>query len=390
MAFPVWRRNKQVTVYYYDKNTQKQVQLSRKETKHLDQKPKDEVIAWVQTWERNNGKVQDRSNRIHLKDNDTLAALWKQYQSHRIKHRRRRIKTAKTESEIFDRHIIPFFVGNHQKKDPATWHDLVPEFHAHLFEQQYADRTIQKILWTLERFGKHLVFQRYMIFPFVVQVPARENHKVTPLKVSKSPEEIVDYVENSTFRYNRIDFKLMVLLGYFAALRPSELFALNKSDLLTSKIAEKYTKTLDGFRKHKIGSRLSISITKTLSSEEGAKPNELTKNEVSRAVVNIWHLPAARLIADLAKGKPEGRLFPFSYPWLERAWRTFVKPTLHSTPHDLRRASCLFLGRRMRIDLTLLQDHMRHAEIETTMLYTREPSVPKDLENTVQDFDDVA
>lgn len=390
MAFVNYRRkNKSVHVYYYDKSTAKLVQLPRSQTKHLDGKPADEVQAWVEKWEKEHGVAKERGTREVLKDDDKLLALWRQYQSHRMATRKRRTGTASKEGLLFERDIVSFFVREHQTKDPALWHDLVPKFHTHLFKKGIKDGTIQKILWTLERFGKHLVFQRYMSFPFVIQIPSRDNHKVTPLKVRKTPEDILKFVKDATIECN-INFRLAILLGYFAGLRPSETFALSKSDLLTGDTAEKLSGTYNGFKKFNLGSRLAIDVCKTVFDGKDGAPREMTKTETSCGVVNVWNSEAAKMIASLVKEMPNGRLFPYSLGWLNRAWRQYVKPKLRSTPHDLRRASALYLGRTVRIDLTLLQEHMRHAEIETTMLYTREPKRAEKTTKWKQDFDDVA
>lgn len=390
MAFPVFRRKtKKVYVYYTDpKNNHKLVQLPREQTEHLDGKPADEVYAWVEKFEAEHGIARNRAIRKILQEDDPLAVLWRKYQKNRSNTRKRRANTAKTETEIFEKDIVGFFVGKHGKKDPTLWHDLVPDFHDHLSDLGYADRTIQKTLWTLERFGKYLVFNRYMTFPFVVQVPARENHKFAVLKTEKGPEEILKFVDKFECAYD-IDFKLAILLGYFAALRPSELWALDKSDLLTGSNSE-LAKTAKGLQDYKLGSRLSVNVSKTLGDGKGAKPEEITKNEGSTDIVHIWHKEAAKKIAELARDKPNGRLFPFSYGWLERAWREHVKPTLELTPHDLRRASAVYLGRTKRIDLSLLQEHLRHSEIATTMLYTRRPKETPKKHKLKQDFDDVA
>jgi integrase len=388
MAFHQLRgvRNK-VYVYYHSAATNRLAQVPRELTQHLDGHPEQEIEAWIRQWESQHGRVRERSNRIHLGSGDKLTAVWIDYQTHRGKTRKRGDKHRKDETTVFESHIVPFFVGKHQRKDPTTWHNLVPGFHTHLFGRGLADATVRDILWTLRRFGEHLVFQRQMSFPFAVQAPARENRKVTPLKVRKSPDDIVAFVARTEFAYQDIDFGLAILLSYFGALRPSELFALEREDFLTGKAAEDHTRTLEGFREQKLGSRLSVVINKTLKS--GVGQEDSVKSDMSRAVVNIWHPGAARTIAELLKARPSGRLFPFSRDWLERAWCDYVKPKLGTTPHDLRRASALFLGREKRIPVTLLQEHMRHAEIETTMLYMREPSVPERVRVGRQDFDDV-
>lgn len=390
MASVTWRRNKEVTIYYWDNNSKKLVPLPRAQTKHLDGMPKDYVYKWVEDWEKEHGRTRARAERINLSEQDVLSVLWAQYQIHQMKRKKRRSSTAQDETEILEKYICPYFVGKYQKKDPSDWHPLIPGFHDYLFEK-YKDRTIQKILWTLERFGKYLIFKQHMTFPFVVEVPARGNDKITPLKARKTPEQIIKFVTDTDFGSIDIDFKLAILLGYFGALSPSELFALEKSDLITGAFAESQCKTLEGFKKHKLGSKLGVSINKTLPHRgKQVTSVSLTKNDYRTGIVNIWHSGAAKLIASMVRNKPDGRLFPYSYGWLERAWRENVKKRLGTTPHDLRRASCLYLGREVRIELTLLQEHMRHAEIETTMLYAREPSIPEKRIKFIQNFDDVA
>lgn len=388
MAFHQTRGAKgKVYVYYHDSGTNRLAQVPRELTRHLDGQPEQEIEAWVRQWEEKHGRARARSNRLNLGSGDKLTALWDDYQSHRGKTHKRSKDTRAAETSVFEIHISPFFVGKYQKKDPTTWHNLVPIFHTHLFKQGLADATVREILWTLRRFGEHLVFQRLMSFPFAVQAPARENRKITPLQVRRSPEEILKYVSRAEFEYKDIDFKLAVLLAYFAALRPSELFALDREDFLTGTEAEAHTRTLEGFRVAGLGSKLSVILTKTLVSGEGVVDS--VKSEESRAVVNVWHPEAAKVIAGILRERPKGRLFPFSRDWLERAWADFVKPGLGTTPHDLRRASALYLGRERRIPVTLLQEHMRHAEIETTMLYMREPRVPERVKAGSQDFDDI-
>lgn len=388
MASVLWRRNKQVTVYYWDNKAQKLVPLPRDQTRHLDGKPKDFVHKWVADWEKAHGKLVSRVNRSTLKDDDILALLWKQYQGHQAKRKNRRERTAEKETDILHGHLVPFFIERHQKKDPADWHALIPAFHDYLYEQKFADATVQKTLWTLERFGKYLVFKQHITFPFVVLPPARKAVKVTPLKTRKTPEEVLKYVRTHTHKHD-IDFNLAILLGYFAALGPGEVFALEREDLVTGAEAEGESKTLEGLRAHNLGSKLAVVISKTLPQE--GPPVPFTKNDFRLGVASIWHPEAAKLIASIVREKPEGRLFPFSMGWLARAWREQVRDKLGCTPHDLRRASCLYLGRTLRIEPTLLQEHMRHASLETTQLYMREPAVPeKKSKKRVQDFDDVA
>lgn len=393
MAFPVWRRkSKKVYVYYLDPKTNKLIQVPRETTVHLDGLSKEKVHEWIESWEKDHGIGRTRSKKIYLKDTDRLYILWKQYQTHRNMNRSRRDNTSTAEDELFKHHIVGFFVGIHGIKLPNQWHHLVVEFHSYLFEQKLSIRSIQKILWTFERFGKHLVWQRYMDYPFTIAIPSNKTSKVTPLKVKRTPEDILKFIKSEpNYKVKDIDFNLAVLLGYFAGLGPGELFALSKKDFLTGINAENNTKTLESFRKYNLGSRLSVIINKTLPAKGAqTEPVALLKNDFREGVVNIWHIEAAMLIAKMVSDRPDGRLFPFSYGYLQRTYRENVRPLLKVTPHDLRRSSCLYLGRTVRLELSLLQEHMRHAELETTMLYCREPSTPDIKIVSKQNFDDVA
>lgn len=399
MASIVWRRKtRKVYIYYTDPKNGVLKQAPRKETKHLDGQPPEVAEAWRDQWEQAHGIVRDRVSRTSLKEGDKLLQLWQQYQEYKASDSDtdRRAKTINAETQVFENHIVPYFVGTHEKKDPSQWHPLIPEFHLHLGKSNLAAASRRSILWTLKRFGESLVFAQYMSFPYAIRPPKSKVAKVTPLKVRKTPEEIIKFAKVATYEHAKsrtedrgdIDYNLAILLGYFGGFGPGELFALEKQDLLTGDFAEQNCKTLAGFRKHGLGSRLAVVVNKTLP--HVGDPVPLVKNDYRFGVSNIWNADAAKLISSIVKNLPDGRLFPFSYAYLVRRWREQVKPKLGATPHDLRRASGLYLGRTVRLELTLLQEHMRHAEIETTMLYTREPATPEKRQFRKQDFDDVA
>jgi integrase len=399
MAYVVWRRGgTRVYLYYYDNKAGRLIQAPRELTKEWDGLPRDEVYEKKRQWEEDHGQTKDRISRVILRADDKLTKLWGAYQAHQMKFKKRRPSTAHRETESFTGYICTFFVKTHRKKDPTKWHDLVPDFHNWLVEQSISDSYMRSILWTLERFGRYLVFARMMTFPFTIQTPTRNNSKVTPLKVRLSPEEVLELVNAVKFKRTpkkhashirtvNINFKLAILVGYFASLRPEELYALDREDFLTGLEAVNKSKTYSGLKDEKLGSKLAVRINKTIISN---KVEAVAKTHYSYGYVTIWHPEAARLIAEILKDAEPGRLFPFSRGWLDRAWREMVKPMLGATAHDLRRASGLYLGRVKRIPLTLLQEHMRHAEIETTMLYTRAPTIELEEKHTViQDFDDV-
>lgn len=398
MAHLVWRRGSKVYLYYYDTKAGKLVQVPRAVTKPWDGLPAEEVQALKRQWEDAHGQVRNRIERLSLGKDDKLRRLWDAYQTQRMRFKKRRESTAEKEQDVFESYICRFFVTTHQKKDPTQWHALVPDFHNWLFELPIQDSYRRKILWTLERFGKYLVFSRVMTFPFTIQTPTRDNNKETPLKVRVAPDDLLQICRvhsfkrphkkhASTKRVSRIHFKLAVLVGYFFSLRPEELWALEREDFLTGDQAAERSKTYSGLRSIGLGSRLAVTINKSLV---GGKVENLVKTDHSYGWVTCWHPGAAKVIAELLKEAPPGRLFPFSRGYVDKAWREVAFPLVGVTVHDLRRASGVHLGRTVRVPPTLLQDHMRHAELDTTLLYMREPSAKEQKKEAVtQDFDEV-
>jgi integrase len=398
------RSTRKAYVYYTDPSTKTVKQLPRALTKHLDNEPDSVAEAWIDSWAKNNGINRDRIERKNLKDGDKLLGLWKQYQEQKAsdfdRGQGRREKTIEVETARFLNHIVPFFVEQKQKKDPAHWAPFIPEFHTYLANKNLNAGTRRTILWILKRFGESMVFNGYLPAAFAIRPPRSKNEKVTPLKVRKNPEEIIEFAKS--FQKNsgklklvqagkvqaEINYGLAVLLGYFGGFGPGELYALEKGDLLTGEFARSSSKTLEGFRAHGLGSSLAVVINKTLPVVGDVVP--LVKNDYRFGVSNIWNVEAAKLVAKIVSALPEGRLFPYSYGYLTTRWRADVFPQLKATPHDLRRASGLYLGRVKRLEITLLQEHMRHAEVSTTMLYCREPSTPEKKQSAKQDFDDVA
>jgi integrase len=384
MASIVWRRaGQQVYVYYYDRAARKTKQVPREYTEKWDKWPREEVEAAVAKWLRENGLDAHRVDRRKLQASDSLSKLWAGYQKHtRVKKRggNRRAVTEKQENDLFERHILPFFVMQHERKNPTEWHGLVPEYHDWLGER-LGVRGVRKVLGILGRFGKWLVFRRLMWVPFAIQLPADVRAKITPLKRPVDPSEVMGFTstpviyEGRTYKKStrkqvllRVD--LMALLGYFASLRPEEVYALDREDILMGAQAVEHAELYPEFQKRGLGSKMAVVINKTLT---GPKVKPEVKSEAAEGVVLVWDVEAARRIRDIILGMPPGRLFRASRSTCDRSWR---EKGLGVTMHDLRRASCLYLGRVVRIPKDLLQEHARHEEEETTSLYTRKPKTP--------------
>jgi len=384
------RKSRRVYVYYYDKKAGRQVQVPRDLTKHLDGHPTESVEAWVAEWERENGMVRARIERMVVRPNSMLSGLLLSYRKHRDIMGGVTQQTLDSESSVIERYITVYFVRTHRQHDPKTWHAFVPGFYTYLTEQPTIKGldTIKKILWTLERFGKYLVYVQHSPYPFVVQIPKRNNRKITPLKTRATPEQVKAAARSIGRTHPKAHMGLAVLLGYFASLASEELFALTKEDILTGNQArEKTSGVRSGLLKHGLGSSMGVRINKALKG--ASNTDSYPKNSYRYGVVNVWDPDAAKQIAAILKELPPGRLFQLSRGYLEPLWRKHVKPILGLTPHDCRRASCLYLGRTIRLEPTLLQEHARHSELTTTMLYCRAPKVMEDIDIEGQDLDDV-
>lgn len=377
-----------VYVYYYAKG--KHTWIPRKQTKHLDGQSIKSIEEWVAFWKVQFGIEKENVRRVSLNKEDKLAILFDSYQNYRQSLRDITDQTIAAEKYRFERFILAYFIVEKKQRSPRLWHKHVPGYYEFLKGLELATDTIKKLLWDLERFGKYLVFIRETEFPFAIMIPRRSNRKITPLKRRVTPEDILN-ARFTTVGFRRSELnsfnqRLAVLIGYFATLGPAELFALEKKDFLTGEQARESTKTLRGLQKHGIGSSLSVVISKGL---KGKGFDSYPKNYYRYGVVNIFDIRAAKAIASILKDLPDGRLFSLSREHLNTLWRSEIKSVLGTTAHDLRRASCLYLGRSLRIEPTLLQEHARHSELDTTMLYCRDPLIPN-IKIEHQDWNDVS
>lgn len=369
------RRNK-VYVYYYDSHRGKQVFLPRERTRHLDGQSPETIAAWYVEWQQSSGVGQAASHRSSNFEAGELTLLWNDYQLKR-KDRRGR-DTAQAESTAFHNFIVPFFVGQHQKKSPKDWTPLIPAFELHLSQELGLREGYQrKILRALARFGTYLIRHGKLSVEFRVEPPATVVHNATPLKARLSPEELLAALPALPTDC-KVNLRLIALLGYFAGLGPGELLGLTPANFYTGQLAVDSAKTYAGFVAHGLGSKLAVAVT------------QYAKNDYRYGVVCVWSTDAARLIAtELASLPREERLVQVGERWMHEQWARHAKSVLGVTLHDLRRASCHWLGRVRRVPPTLLQEHMRHSNLQTTLLYMRDPLVPELAPAASVDWDDV-
>lgn len=382
MATIVFRRkSRKVYVYVWDKKLGKQVQVSRAITKQWDNLPEPDARKQIEEWEASQADRYKVKRKTAF--SDSLATqLFSQYKEHREGLTENRSKTYENERDYFYQHILPFFTEKEGLKDPAQWHSKVPDFVPYLLSKNLKSLTIKKVTGVLTRFGEFLVYSRYMNFNYLVKTPKAKKQKTTPLKQRITPEQVLNLKLPNT------ELRLLLLISYFASLGPGESIALIKADFLTGNTAKESCRTYEGLKKEGLGSGLGVIICKSI--EASGKLVSLVKTDYRYGVVNIFNSEAAKAIAALLKDKPDGPLFSFSRSYADKLWAQNVKPYLPCTLHDLRRASLLYLGRTKRLPPTLLQEHARHADLATTMLYCRDPHVPEVSSNQAQDFSDVS
>ncbi|RYZ87719.1 MAG: hypothetical protein EOP04_11040 [Proteobacteria bacterium] len=402
-----------VTVYYYGRILKKPLPVPRAQTDHLDVLPEAEIDAWVERWAEDNGHKVHRALKHSLSQTDELQVLWSDFQTYIQKMRNLEDKTMKSRENEFRGYILPYFVGIHGEKDVRNWVKHVGGFSLYVLTESGLKNMIdvKKKIWLVRRFGEYLVTSRVLTSPWVLMMPSSKVKSETTLKQRITPDEVLKEArillaksevpsENKaitssgkvvgrrkTLFNNDMQMALALLIGYFASLGPGEVYGLYKEDLITGQAALKTAEsTYPTFEKFSLGSKLTLSKERQLGDQNIEK---YPKNDYRFGAAHIWNVEAARIISQLVKEMEPGRLFRLSRGRLDKLHVKLIKSTLNVSAHDLRRASALYLGRSVKIPLEALQLHLRHAEIETTVLYIREPSTAEQKNLAEQDFDDV-
>ncbi len=399
--------NGSVVFQVYDPVTKTQRKLSRDEIAHLDSATDEQIATFRQLYIAKNRAQAKKTLKTVLAQTDEAQFLFEQFLAEYQSLRKTSDTTTSDEKGRWTGYITPYFVKEHATKDVRLWYLHTAGFPPWLIGSPLGINQQKKVIGLLERFGLYLARHRKIPEPWGFIKPTENTSKETPLEFEVLPQEVLDW---SASREPRT--AMLALLGYFASMRPEESFALKKSDILTSDDARNKAKTHLRFKQHGLGSGVSIDVK--LAFKKTGKIGR-PKSEVSRAVVNVFSPEAARRIAALLRLLPDGWLFPrrrrirkntyeylyddekpmgrgtmFNY-WEEHGFRksrALEEPKRLVSLHDLRRASCLYLGRTLDLPTTLVQEHLRHADIKTTLLYMRQPGVvvaPKPNQN----WDDV-
>lgn len=372
------KRGSKVTIYFYSKEKGRQQTIPRELTRHLDSEPDEVIEKWMDEFSEREGIQRLRARRRATSRADELSRL---FEIHMEEHKTLRRPIEGTLAEYrqhFEGYILPYFVREHSEKNPKKWYVLTADFPMYLVGLETSNAYIKKICDTLIRFGNFLAQRQIIPAPFFVP-RMRIGRRKAPLRRKLTPEQAISFATQCP------EWALFLLISYFGSLRPEEAFALSKEDFITGSDARSKAKTYSRFQKYGLGSGLSIHIDKTIV---GKEVQHLTKNHYATGVVNVWHIEGARMIADLLRSAPSGRLFPGPRHPLNRKYRKVVREITNLNAQDLRRSSANHLGKVIGLDPILLKDHMRHAVLETTMLYVRDPSEREEIAGQ-QNFDDV-
>jgi integrase len=389
MASWTRKRNKQVVVYYWDSKQSKQVNLPRSQTKHLDTFTDDKIDLWVENWQNSNGKPLDKINRIKLKASDDLSNLITKYQAERLEDGTS-ARTLQNEKIIFDKYILPYFVGLHKAKDIRKWRELGGNLRAWLTENTTLDvKTKRAVIQTVNRFGRWLADLNKIDVAWRFRTPSlklKRRDRKSPLPRILEPKEVIAAAKTIK-TLGHTNWAIALLVGYFACLRPEETFALTINDILTGTDVDKESQTLDRLREKGLGVTLALDINKALITGTTIGP---PKNYYSNGIATIWHKEGGKLLAECLRDWNEDKFFDRTKDYLFHYYRKHISKYLNVTLHDLRRASGLYLGRTLGLDPFLLQDILRHGDIESTLEYTRRPKDSREVKVRKQNFDEVS
>jgi integrase len=402
-----------LVIQVYDPQTRSPRKIPSDEIAHLQNAADEEIAKWRALYIAENRHKARRTLERVLKSTDEAQYLFEQFLAEYSKLRRISSSTVYDENLRWNGYIVPYFVTKHGAKDIRLWELHTGQFPPWLHGQPRLNQAIKdgteplgvnqqkKVIGLLERFGQYLARRNLIRAPWGFIKPTENVAAETPLEIEATPEDILKW---SASREPKA--ALMGLLGYFASLRPEELFALRKSDILAGEPARTKAKTYPRLQQHGLGSGVSVDVQRAF--QKNGKVDEV-KTPTSRAVANVFSVEAARRIATLLRDMPDGWLFPRRkrvrkgvYEYLYNApkpvsrdtsfkyWREYGyhQGRVLVTLHDLRRASGVYLGRTLDLPATLVQEHLRHADLKTTMLYMRRPSdrTPKVV---AQNWDDV-
>jgi hypothetical protein len=192
MAFWKRRRDSQVTVYYWDRATKKQVAAPRSETAHLDDMSDQEINAWVAEFEEQIvPRLRSRSRAVQA--TDRLSVLIDAFLQEHAALRETKDKTRQDLGHHLRHFATEYFVRVHAEKDVRKWWKHTPGFPLWLrtSHPNMTLPTVKKIIQSLRRFGEYLATHHVIPQPWLLPLPRARQRPHTPLIKAQAPAAVL-------------------------------------------------------------------------------------------------------------------------------------------------------------------------------------------------------
>lgn len=203
----------------------------------------------------------------------------------------------------------------------------------------------------------------------------------TPLQFTVTPEQVLKFARETPI----FEFKVAVLVAFFAGLRPQEVYAL-KRDQFYSKDIARNSPSGEVMRSIGLYDGLMVDVRRNRGKRSG---DVRDPKKGSFGLVSVHNKEAAAyLVSLIGKMDPDIVLFKYTNSYYQHDWRKDGYPGL--TVRDLRRAGIYWLGHFSQIKLESLKNWARHKKIQTTSLYFRQPYASPTTTQDVLELDDVS
>jgi hypothetical protein len=348
-----WCRKRGTQVVVFIRINNKNKQLPRSLTKHLDGQPDHNVEHWIREWELKNGKSAPLSDA-------KISGLVDRYLSYCKTDLKRSQGTISEHRRHLTKDIIPFFLS-HGLDDLNLWGSASVQMLSALREKGLTNGQIYRCNVALRLFYKWLAEERFVLTDeIMLRTPdMSEYQQTTPLKFTLNPEQVLDLANETTDQ----DFALSLLVGYFFILRSQELFGLKVGDFRIGVVVKglECSKTM-----HKLGLFDGMAVHIVRQKAKNKLLGEPKNN--SKGWVNCFNKEAAIKIIQLLAGRQPGEFILTLEPNIfYHRW-----PFKFATK-DLRRASLYWLGHNTDMSIVQMMKHARQKSYEALSLYLRRP-----------------
>lgn len=347
------KKSPRVCVYYWKDD--KQVQVPRKLTKHLDGKPEAMIDDWMVWYAATKSIALRVVKREFSSELEKLLGRYEEY----LKSRRKHPNTVKGHIDRV-RLALPVFAD----ADYDGWYLLGGKLEEHLREHVNPHR-------------HNRINQSFRAFYVWLQQVNEIRHRhglllvnrvldetKTPLQFTLTPADVLAWAKACPVP----ELKFIALAGFFFSLRTGEVFGARRHDFVAGKAVEV-------FEDYKVLSKVG-QATKLVINIQNCRANNGKEYKPSArkrgGIVVCTNTEAAQLLIKLINAH-EGYVITEDHKpeyWV-KTWRKRGIPGI--TIKDLRRASLYWLGHYTDIPFVGLKNHARHRDPETTALYVRRP-----------------